>query len=465
MERRGLSQTAKINLVLMLFFVAFVVILVYLSAPSNNNISIDSYGSPTPLPTTSTLPTITPSSTQTFLPYIKTLTSSPYSESNYNAPYPIDWQEGFGHIYLTDIYIGKIEAPQNLSKSSQGGLYPAGTELAAVVFTFKITISGISPNSYCIPVNMRRLLNEEGDLEPPSNSQFQFSANGVASCALNNTTYQNQKVIFVKSADDKDFEFTTGGASNIFFSVSILKNGKIKIAKEILTDSPAQTPSTNSYIKPTPSPNLPLNISLITPTSPLTINRGDNLSLTWTSSGGNYYSVAYFILSSPNLSYKQYIYPRASDSMASMRVIAPPGNYILYQESKGMNDPSAIKVTVLGPQSTVSLASSSIESEYDEIISDGICKTLLTAYIVDDFNYGLRGKRVVFQSNKSTDSILPDALYSTQDGSITAMFKSNTIGTSTISVIVDGEPLKNPLDIAVLNAKGNDCPSSGGYSY
>lgn len=147
---------------------------------------------------------------------------------NFSSPYPLLWQEAWSgketiDYALTKVSLGKRTAPPGLQKTS-GDYYKANEEIFALTLYFKVKTSNWNgPGALCIKPSLRRLINEEGDLLPPDNQDF-YSANMKMGCAGPNRTYSDQEVIFVVPENEKEFTFTTGGKSNIFFSVTNLNN-------------------------------------------------------------------------------------------------------------------------------------------------------------------------------------------------------------------------------------------------
>ncbi len=149
-------------------------------------------------------------------------------ESSFSYPYPVSWEEKNVKFSLTKVSLGKISAPFNLSKLS-GGKYNTGEEVYALVLYLKINTSKMN-SSQCIPLNIRRLINEEGDLLAPNTKQFYFPDSGGC-IAMPNKTYFDQKIIFVVPEQEKEFHITTGGQLNMFFTITVLENNNLKVEK------------------------------------------------------------------------------------------------------------------------------------------------------------------------------------------------------------------------------------------
>ncbi len=138
--------------------------------------------------------------------------------SAFSYPYPVAWSEGKTEFSVT----GAALVPTSTT---------AGEAMYALTFSLKIT--NRSAVGVAAQLGIRRIANEQGDLAAPSETQFYFSdrdGNGIQP----NATESDVPVTFLVPASDKQFEFTTGGASNIFFSVTAQDDGTIKVEKEAI---------------------------------------------------------------------------------------------------------------------------------------------------------------------------------------------------------------------------------------
>jgi hypothetical protein len=103
--------------------------------------------------------------------------------------------------------------PEGGSKISINALSLEGNQM-----TFTLTVqTGQSPE--CVPLNIRLVADEEGDLDPPNPASFTFPDSGNCNGAPSET-YANQTTTFTVDPTSFPLLFTTGGASNIFFEVS-----------------------------------------------------------------------------------------------------------------------------------------------------------------------------------------------------------------------------------------------------
>jgi hypothetical protein len=99
--------------------------------------------------------------------------------------------------------------------------------LEGMQMTFTLTIqTGQSPA--CIPLNLRLVADEEGDLDPPNPAAFTFPDSGNCNGAPNET-YTDQSTTFTLATTTFPLLFTTGGASNIFFEVATSSNNGLDV--------------------------------------------------------------------------------------------------------------------------------------------------------------------------------------------------------------------------------------------
>ncbi|MDP2598545.1 MAG: hypothetical protein Q8P49_01805 [Candidatus Liptonbacteria bacterium] len=150
--------------------------------------------------------------------------------ANFQYPYPVSWEDSGVQFDLTAVSLGKKTYPAssllNLESPVPGSsYYTEGQMVNTVTLIVKVSNKTTYDND-CARLAVRRVTNEEGDVAPPNISKFNFPS---GSCGIDaNTTYVGQEIPFVVSGADKDFTFTTGGSSNIFFSISA-ENGAVRV--------------------------------------------------------------------------------------------------------------------------------------------------------------------------------------------------------------------------------------------
>jgi hypothetical protein len=98
-------------------------------------------------------------------------------------------------------------------------------EGGAMTFTLTVANGG---QLACIPLNLRLVADEAGDLNPPTPAAFSFPDSGNCNAAPNQT-YANQTANFTVDPAAFPLLFTTGGASNIFFEIATTTNDGLSV--------------------------------------------------------------------------------------------------------------------------------------------------------------------------------------------------------------------------------------------
>lgn len=153
----------------------------------------------------------------------------------FTRPYPVTWNEGGAdELDITGVTLGEMDAMPDIVNVSTGQPYVQGTKLYALTLILKISTGN---SASCLSVNMRRVISEEGDLAQPNTTSYDFpdvrggNIQDRLRCPAPNSTFDNQKIIFVVTEADKEFTFTTGGQSNVFFFVTVQADGTLKVEK------------------------------------------------------------------------------------------------------------------------------------------------------------------------------------------------------------------------------------------
>jgi hypothetical protein len=132
-----------------------------------------------------------------------TASGTPTAYGNSFAASPFSWSEASSEIYIT----------------------AASLEGSQLTFTFSVQM-GAAPQ--CIPLNLRLVADEEGDLDPPNPISFTFpdsdNCNGSA-----NELYQNQTTTFTVDPTALPLLFTTNPTSGTFFEVSTTTSDGLQI--------------------------------------------------------------------------------------------------------------------------------------------------------------------------------------------------------------------------------------------
>lgn len=125
--------------------------------------------------------------------------------SSYASPYPVNWSDGGAAFSIT-------------------GAQSTGNQI-----TLLLEIQTGAATA-CVPMDLRLVTDEEGDLQAPDTAQFMFPDTGGCQ-GKPNATYDNQAVTFTLSASaTSPFLFTTGGASSTFFEAATNTAGGVDIA-------------------------------------------------------------------------------------------------------------------------------------------------------------------------------------------------------------------------------------------
>jgi hypothetical protein len=113
---------------------------------------------------------------------------------NYENP-PITWMEGNESMAIT------------------------GATLTSSQLILQLSVK-MGPSTECVPMNMRIVTDENGDLSPPVNTQFAFPDTGGCQGTAGET-YTGQQVIFTVDPSALPIVLTTGGSSNLLFEADV----------------------------------------------------------------------------------------------------------------------------------------------------------------------------------------------------------------------------------------------------
>jgi hypothetical protein len=160
-----------------------------------------------PEPTSSSSYSVT--STVLILPTTTASSSGSLMTDNASGSAATADTETYGSSFTTPA----LTWPEGQAQISITALSLQGTQLA---FTLSVQ-TGAAPE--CVPLNLRLVADEEGDLDPPSPAAFSFPDTGNCN-GTPNETYANQPATFTVDPTAMPLLFTTGGASNIFFEIA-----------------------------------------------------------------------------------------------------------------------------------------------------------------------------------------------------------------------------------------------------
>jgi hypothetical protein len=124
--------------------------------------------------------------------------------STYSTP-PITWTEGYDTLSIT------------------------GATLSGSQLTLNVSV-GMGAIAECVPMNLRLVTDEQGDLAAPLNPAFTFGENGTC-IGTPGATYSSQEIVFTVDPTTMPLSFTTGGTSNEYFELSTTDAGGITISQ------------------------------------------------------------------------------------------------------------------------------------------------------------------------------------------------------------------------------------------
>jgi len=147
-------------------------------------------------------------------------------QESFSYPYPLSWtQEGrdneIMNFSLTAISLGERTVPSFVHSA----IYKPGGKIYALTLYLNLKLDTVNTLGWCIHPDVRVILNEEGDSAGPINDYFNEQ------CPVPNKIFAGQEEIFVVLRTEKTFTLTTGGKSNIFFTVTVLDDGHLKVEK------------------------------------------------------------------------------------------------------------------------------------------------------------------------------------------------------------------------------------------
>ena len=124
--------------------------------------------------------------------------------STYATP-PITWTEGYDTLSIM------------------------GATLSGSQLTLNVSV-GMGAIAECVPMNLRLVTDEQGDLAAPLNPAFTFGENSTC-IGTPGATYSSQEIVFTVDPTTMPLSFTTGGTSNEYFELSTTDAGGITISQ------------------------------------------------------------------------------------------------------------------------------------------------------------------------------------------------------------------------------------------
>jgi len=159
----------------------------------------------------------------------KSTTTPNVQERTFSYPYPVTWSQGSGvlEFSITGVRVGEVEVPERFFRSDSPAYAvsaASGESVNALVFHLKARNTSKENRVQPPELLMRRIQNEEGDNYVPNTTQFDPTLLTLAP----NTSYTDQRVIFVVPEDQDTFTFTADGTTDTYFTVH-LSAGQLRI--------------------------------------------------------------------------------------------------------------------------------------------------------------------------------------------------------------------------------------------
>ena len=120
---------------------------------------------------------------------------------------------GGGGSFASTFPTSPLTWPEGQSKISITGVSLQGSQMA---FTLSVLTGGALE---CVPLNLRLVADEAGDLDPPTPASLSFPDSGNCNGAPGKI-YANLTATFTVDPTALPLLFTTGGSSNIFFEIA-----------------------------------------------------------------------------------------------------------------------------------------------------------------------------------------------------------------------------------------------------
>lgn len=172
---------------------------------------------------------------------VESATPSPSGELSvvFTPPYPVVFSErdntpnfgGAGKFSLTGVTIGDYEVTESNKMSFWDGFkytYDVGQKINSVALEFKINVT----EGGQLPQSIRMISVDEAggeDRTPPINRDYLYDGHKpMNDFATTDSTVENAQVVFAVPEGATSFMFTSGGSSEIKFSVAV-NNGQISV--------------------------------------------------------------------------------------------------------------------------------------------------------------------------------------------------------------------------------------------
>ena len=150
-----------------------------------------------------------------------------------DSPYLISWGEEAQTLTAAGPISRPAEVKLSLLNVYMGSIPLIETMTApAIVLDLGVLISTPSSTekicAWKLSVNIRRVADENGPLVPPQDSYFAPGKDTELCIESHKSLLIQQEIIFPVPQSETGFLFTTGGPSNIFFTVDVSATGTIR---------------------------------------------------------------------------------------------------------------------------------------------------------------------------------------------------------------------------------------------
>ena len=392
------------------------------------------------------------------------MATAPPVDATRSAVFPLEsavtWEELSLTYTITGISLGTFSVPESEIVAVPGTdkEYAQGDKVPALVITLKVT--NHSNNSACASMNIRRVINEEGDFGTPISRQFLFPSSG--GCMVTALSSENQKIVFALEGTEKEYIVYVDNMPQLFFSIKPEGTDTLRIEK-------IRAPKWFVSRSPTPSPSPEPSFELLEPIDQIKVKRGERIDLVWRFTGNDVNSRVDYSLygsaSSDGLIRTQKGSFNAQDKKGSFQVTVLPGIYALTVEVKGVGKARSFIEVTSGLQKFSPQKSELIIGQFNsetglrgQIINDGVCAVNISAIVKDEFGYSIPEKTVELHSDRMIAEKIIRTRESTDNaGTQIFILTSQTTGIATLTATVDGVPFENPLVLQIFDKASYKC--------
>lgn len=148
------------------------------------------------------------------------------------SPYEISWGDGRQYLLVEGSQSQPVEAKFSLFDVRREQV--DGKNALALGVWALILDTASSTKKICawkLPLNIRRVADENGTLAAPSDTYLESTTEAPACIVPKEPLLIGKKITFPVPASEDEFVFTTGDPSNLFFSVRVSATGTIHVER------------------------------------------------------------------------------------------------------------------------------------------------------------------------------------------------------------------------------------------